>query len=172
MQTRRSPKLLSLLHITALLTVATACVTIEGGDDDEAGDGDGDGACANLESCGVPSNECLMLCIDDDCATCLADSESCGEDCLQACAPVTDDGNDEADTTDDGSDTGVPETECVLNDECGISFECVACNLTDNEGWCFQSMECSFDDDCGIDGKCGYNVETSDYRCLPADHCP
>jgi hypothetical protein len=53
----------------------------------------------------------------------------------------------------------------------GISFECVSCNLTDNEGWCEQSMACTWDEDCGFGGKCGYNVETSDYRCLPAAYC-
>ena len=58
-----------------------------------------------------------------------------------------------------------------MNSECGISFECVACNLNDNEGWCEQSGPCSFDDDCGIDGKCGYNVESAAYRCLPASYC-
>jgi hypothetical protein len=204
MQTRRSSKFSSLIHVTGLFSV-TALLALAGacdsggdeGDADEAGDGDGDngdgdgdgntdnaesgdgsseaceGACANLESCGLPTSECLMICFADECATCLANSNSCGEDCLEACAPVTDTGDGDGDTTGDGDgDTGVPETECVLNTECGISFECVACGLTDNEGWCVQSSECSFDDDCGIDGKCGYNVETSDYRCLPESYCP
>jgi hypothetical protein len=47
----------------------------------------------------------------------------------------------------------------------------VSCNLTDNEGWCEQSMACTWDEDCGFGGKCGYNVQTSDYRCLPASYC-
>lgn len=127
-------------------------------------------ACASLESCGLPGGECLGFCTSDACAQCLLASESCGTDCLDACAPTSETtGDGDGDTTDTGPN--IPPTECVLNSECGLGYECVACGLTDNEGWCEQTSECTFDDDCGIDGKCGYNVESSAYRCLPAEYC-
>jgi hypothetical protein len=86
-----------------------------------------------------------------------------------------DTGDGDGDTGDGDGDTGnpeVPDKDCVINNDCGLSYECVSCGLTDGEGWCLQSMGCSFDEDCGFGGKCGYNVETADYRCLPAAYCP
>jgi hypothetical protein len=167
------------------------------GDD---GDGDGDGgdgggaacsdACATLAgdpdcaAMGVDAATCASLCTSDACATCLEASAMCGLDCQTACAGGGDDGADDGaddgvdssgggdDGADDGADDGgVPEIECINDGECGISFECVSCGLNDGAGWCFQTMECSFDEDCGSGGKCGYNVQSSDYRCLPAANC-
>jgi hypothetical protein len=193
----------ALLPLTTVLALASACVVIEdddGGNADETSGNDGntdnssndnssndnaDGspelcedACLNLESCGFPVDECLAFCGADACAECLASSDSCGQDCVDACAGGPGDGDGDPTGDGDGDPSGdgdgdgdVPPTECVINADCGISFECVACNLNDNEGWCEQSMACTWDEDCGFGGKCGYNVETSDYRCLPAEYC-
>lgn len=70
-----------------------------------------------------------------------------------------------------GNSSAAPKTECMDDHDCGISQECVACGLTDSAGWCAFKKECMFDDDCAPD-KCGYNVVTSDYRCLPKMYCP
>jgi hypothetical protein len=101
-----------------------------------------------------------------------------GASCAQACGGC-DDGSGASgsgaagggDAGNGGSGSNVPKPECIMDDECGISFECLACNLNDAQGWCFQTKECNSDSDCGIDGKCGYNVASSAWRCLPADHC-
>lgn len=185
--------------LTTLLAFATACDGDDGDDNassSETGDSgnttgntsgntsgntdDGseacDGACANLESCGFPVAECLSFCTSGACGECLASSSSCGQDCLDACAGGDGDGDGDSgdgdgDSGDGDGDGDVPAKDCVINDDCGISFECVACNLNDNEGWCEQTMACTWDEDCGFGGKCGYNVETADYRCLPAAYC-
>jgi hypothetical protein len=70
-----------------------------------------------------------------------------------------------------GSTSQAPKTNCMSVHDCGISQECIACGLTDTAGWCSFKKECMFDSDCAPD-KCGYNVETSEYRCLPATYCP
>lgn len=59
----------------------------------------------------------------------------------------------------------------MSDDECGLSFECLSCTLVSEGGWCEQTMPCSFDEDCGIDGKCGYNLASSEYRYLPKSYC-
>src|SRR5690606_27517191 len=107
-----------------------------------------DDACVNLESCGVPINECLGICTGGACGTCLANSGSCGQDCAEACAPGGDGdgdptGDGDGDPTGDGDGDPPPDKECVINDDCGLSFECVSCSLTDNEGWCEQSSDCN-----------------------------
>jgi hypothetical protein len=143
------------------------------GDPDEGAEAC-DGACVNLEACGFPVDECLAFCTSGACGECLASSDSCGQDCVDACAGGGDGDGDPGDGDGDPSGDGdgdVPPKDCVINNDCGISFECVSCNLTDGEGWCEQSMECTWDEDCGFGGKCGYNVETSAYRCLPASYC-
>jgi hypothetical protein len=136
-----------------------------------------DEACINLMACGFPVDECLSFCSIGPCGECLASSDSCGQDCANACAGDGDgdgDGGDGDGDAGDGDGDGdpIPPKNCVINDDCGLSFECVSCNLTDGEGWCEQSMDCTWDEDCGFGGKCGYNVETADYRCLPASYCP
>jgi hypothetical protein len=153
------------------------------GNEDEGNDGDGndgdgedDGgascadACEQLSGCGVPTADCLAICGAgaSGCANCLADSSSCGEDCVSACegGGETGDSEDSGSTTDDP-----PQPHCTKTDECGISQECVACELNDSEGWCEFADECNFDSDCGSGRVCGYNVETSDYRCLSAQYC-
>lgn len=135
-------------------------------------------ACGVLESCGFPTAECLDFCVSGACAECLAASDQCGEDCVNACSEPPGDGDGDDDPTGDGDgeesgdgDGDVPPKECVINNDCGISFECVSCELNDAEGWCEQTMECDFDEDCGFGGKCGYNVETAAWRCLPAEYC-
>lgn len=70
-----------------------------------------------------------------------------------------------------GNSSSAPKTNCTSDKDCGISQECVACGLNDTAGWCSFKKECMFDDDCAPD-KCGYNVVTSDYRCLPKMYCP
>lgn len=126
-----------------------------------------DPACADfLDAAG-----CEAQCGDQTCAACLEASASCGADCEGACA-----GGGGEDGSGDGGGSGddggsVPMTECTADADCGISFECVACRVTDDEGWCEQTTECSFDSDCGTNGRCGYNVETSSYRCLPSMYC-
>lgn len=136
-------------------------------------------ACDVLASCGFPVGECLEFCVSGPCAACLADSDQCGQDCANACTapgdgdgdPTGDGDGDDDPTAGDGDGDQVPPKECVINNDCGLSFECVSCNLNDSEGWCEQSMDCSFDEDCGFGGKCGYNVQTADWRCLPAAYC-
>lgn len=187
-----------MMLLSSLLAVATACDGDDGDDNASSGETGGDSgntnssttntsggntdeggeacqeACVNLESCGFSVNECLGICTTNACGECLASSGSCGEDCVDACAPVDPTGDGDGDPTGDGDgdgDTSPPDKECVINDDCGLSYECVSCNLTDNEGWCEQTMECTWDEDCGFGGKCGYNVETADYRCLPAEYC-
>jgi hypothetical protein len=156
------------------------------GDDGEDGSGDGDGddggadcaqACEQLSECGVPTPDCLMLCGagGDACASCLAGSSMCGEDCLAACEGGNESGETgETSDTSDTSDTGDegPDPDCTTENECGLGQECVACNLSATEGWCEFSDACDFDEDCGSGRVCGYNVETSEYRCISADYCP
>lgn len=157
--------------------------------DDGADDGGGDGGSACADACatlggdpacaamGIDESSCGSLCTSDACAACLGASAECGTDCQSACAGGGDDGADDgggdsSGGADDGADDGgIPQPECINDGECGISFQCVSCGLNDGEGWCVQTMECSFDEDCGSGGKCGYNVQSGDYRCLPAEYC-
>jgi hypothetical protein len=166
----------------------------EGGDDGATsnGDGDGDGddassnddgppsadgaddggaacsdACTMLAtdpSCGFDAASCMESCTEGACAACLAGTTECGADCVDTCSGAADGGES-------GDDGNPPAPECVGDDECGLSFECVSCNLTDGQGWCEQTMACSFDADCGLGGKCGYSVVSGEYRCLPAENC-
>lgn len=150
--------------------------------------GGGAGACA--EACqslaadpecsmaGIDESVCMMVCGSGACAECLASSSACGADCEAACAgggDSADDGSDDGsdDASDDGSDDGEPkpEPECQKNNDCGVSYECVSCNLTSYEGFCEQTEACSHDSDCGSGRVCGYNVETSQYRCVSAEFC-
>lgn len=153
------------------------------GEDDGDPDGGGQGcadACAALADdaqCGMVGFDegvCTDACSSDACAACLAASEACGNDCDAMCGgggsgDGSDDDADSGEASDDGP--SVPSPECVSDDECGVSFECLSCRLTDGEGWCFQTEECSFDADCGSGGKCGYNVESGEYRCMEAEYC-
>jgi hypothetical protein len=164
----------------------------EGGDDsnDDGASSNGDGADEGGAACGdacaalVEDPQCAMggfdeaacadSCSSDACAACLSESDACGTDCEAACAGggSSADGSSADGSSDDASDDGnMPPPQCVKDDDCGISSECVACSLTATEGWCEVTMECSSDTDCGVGGKCGYNVKTSAYRCLEAEHC-
>jgi hypothetical protein len=178
--------------MAALVALGIGCQDDGGGDDangdtgaDSNGpgdDGDGDGddggkscvdACETLvedPQCALDQSECVASCNGDACATCLSQSGDCGGECVDVCSGG-DDGDPDTGNDDSSDDGNIPEPQCVMEGECGLGQECIACGLTDNEGWCVSAEECIDDDDCGIDGKCGYNVESGDYRCLPAAYC-
>ena len=100
---------------------------------------------------------------------------------LFASAACKDDGDDDragsanspagAGSEDDGSGSSADEPVCATNDECGLSFDCLACRPADTKGWCVHSERCESDSDCGNPGKCGHNVETDETRCIPSSHC-
>lgn len=106
-------------------------------------------------------------CDEQACITCFDGGD---EDCADECRGC-DDGESGGGGTSGAGSSG-PQPECATEHDCGISQECVSCELTAHEGFCVFSEECHFDDDCGAGNKCGYNVETSEYRCIPSAKCP
>jgi hypothetical protein len=139
-----------------------------GDDDDSASTKGGAGQMASAGQAGKGA----ATCDQDACLACF--TKNGGADCADECKGCEDDANGGAGSGSGGSTaetTGGKQPTCANDHECGISFECLACGLNDTKGWCFQTKSCTFDGDCGSGNKCGYNVVSSEYRCLPADTC-
>jgi hypothetical protein len=156
------------LKLASLLMIAAAMATGACGGDDKpsegpTGDGDeGDGDDGDGDGDSVQ-------CDEDACLECVMGSDPAS--CVTKTCAGCDDETSAGDGDGDGDDDSVPKKECRKDDDCGISFECVSCVLTDTEGWCKQTEACKYDTDCDIGESCGYNVESGMYRCLPAKYC-
>jgi hypothetical protein len=161
-----------LLGTCFAITLVLGC----GGDDDDSGSTKGG---AGQTGGAGQASKSTAQCDDQACLACF--NSGGGADCADECKGCEDDGNGGGGNGSAGNDsgsggsnaemTGGKQPECASDDDCGISFECLACGLTDSQGWCFQTKACKFDGDCGVGNKCGYNVKSSEYRCLPADTC-
>ena len=199
-----------------LVLVFAGC---NGGDDgsgsgSSAGDDNADGgggptcadACEALASdseCadqGLTQSNCEMLCAPGACASCLAESMSCGTDCESTCAGAADEGLDDGlpddglpddgaedgmseDGADDGADAGSDDggpiaTPCTSVADCPFTEVCVACELIPDPGetYCQDDVECTFSSDCPFGFICGYlnsssGTDADEGRCIPENLC-
>lgn len=144
----------------------------EGGDDARQRCVSSCDALANASACasgGFDEAQCLAACSTTTCATCLGGSTQCGDDCVTACVGSGVDPTDGADD-EDGEDPP-RRPNCRGDGECGLGWSCVACELSDAEGWCAPRVTCSSDANCRAREICAWLVEGGGWACLAADYC-
>jgi hypothetical protein len=159
----------------AIVLLVSGCPSGDDDDDDGSNGNGGAGTSGGPQAGngGDSGNGSAATCDEQGCLACFNASTSEGADCMAACKGCDDDSGDDngGGSGGSGSDTGGKQPDCTMDHDCGISLECVACGLTDTQGFCEFTKPCKFDEDCGVDQKCGYNVVSSEYRCLPASDC-